>query len=137
MDFSLLPTLNAFLNGTSALLVLSGYRQIKHSNKAAHKKFMLSAIAVSAIFFASYLTYHWEVGSVKFQGSGVIRWLYFSVLITHTILAVIIVPMVLRTVYLALKGKFSNHRKIARWTFPVWVYVSFSGIVVYLMLYHL
>lgn len=137
MDYSLLPTLNAILNATSGILVLLGYRNIKRSNKAVHKRFMLSAIGVSAIFFASYLFYHWQVGSVKFQGSGLIRTFYFTLLISHTILAVIIVPMVLRTAYLALKGNFAKHRKIAKWTFPIWIYVSTTGVMVYFMLYQL
>ena len=137
MDYSLLPTLNAILNASSGILVLLGYRNIRRSNVSVHKRFMLSAMGVSAVFFASYLFYHWEVGSVKFQGSGIIRTFYFTLLISHTILAVAIVPMVLRTAYLALKGNFVKHRKIARWTFPIWVYVSITGVIVYLMLYQL
>ena len=137
MDYSLLPTINAILNATSGALVLLGYRNIRRGKDAIHKKFMLTAIGVSAIFLASYLTYHWEVGSIKFQGEGIIRIIYFSILISHTILAVVIVPMVLRTVYLALKGQFSKHRKIAKLTFPIWVYVSATGVIVYLMLYQL
>ena len=137
MDYSLLPTLNAILNATSGILVLFGYRNIKRSNESVHKRFMLSAMGVSALFFASYLFYHWNVGSVKFQGSGLIRMFYFTLLISHTILAVTIVPMVLRTAYLALKGNFAEHRKIAKWTFPIWIYVSITGVIVYLMLYQL
>ena len=137
MDYSLLPTLNAILNASSGILVLFGYRNIKRSNESVHKRLMLSAMGVSALFFASYLFYHWEVGSVKFQGSGIIRTFYFTLLISHTVLAVTIVPMVLRTAYLALKGKFSEHKKIAKWTFPIWVYVSVTGVMVYLMLYQL
>ncbi|MCH7619923.1 MAG: DUF420 domain-containing protein [Candidatus Marinimicrobia bacterium] len=137
MDYSLLPTINAILNATSGALVLLGYRNIRRGKDAIHKKFMLTAIGVSAIFLASYLTYHWEVGSIKFQGEGIIRIIYFSILISHTILAVVIVPMVLRTVYLALKGQFSKHQKIAKITFPIWVYVSATGVIVYLMLYQL
>ena len=137
MDYSLLPTINAILNATSGALVLLGYRNIRRGKDAIHKKFMLTAIGVSALFLASYLTYHWEVGSIKFQGEGIIRIIYFSILISHTILAVVIVPMVLRTVYLALKGQFSKHRKIAKITFPIWVYVSATGVIVYLMLYQL
>ena len=137
MDYTLLPTLNAILNASSGILVLLGYRNIKRSNESVHKRFMLSAMGVSAIFFASYLFYHWEVGSVKFQGSGMIRTFYFTLLISHTILAVAIVPMVLRTAFLALTGNFAKHRKIAKWTFPIWVYVSITGVIVYLMLYQL
>ena len=137
MDYSLLPTINAILNATSGALVLLGYRNIRRGKDAIHKKFMLTAIGVSALFLASYLVYHWEVGSIKFQGEGIIRIVYFSILISHTILAVVIVPMVLRTVYLALKGQFSKHRKIAKITFPIWVYVSATGVIVYLMLYQL
>ena len=137
MDYSLLPTINAILNATSGALVLLGYRNIRRGKDAIHKKFMLTAIGVSALFLASYLIYHWEVGSIKFQGEGIIRIIYFSILISHTILAVVIVPMVLRTVYLALKGQFSKHRKIAKLTFPIWVYVSATGVIVYFMLYQL
>ena len=137
MDYSLLPTFNAILNASSGILVLLGYRNIKRSNESVHKRFMLSAMGVSAIFFASYLIYHWEVGSVKFQGSGLIRTFYFTLLISHTILAVTIVPMVLRTAYLALKGNFAKHRKIAKFTFPIWIYVSITGVIIYLMLYQL
>ena len=137
MDYSLLPTINAILNATSGALVLLGYRNIRRGKDAIHKKFMLTAIGVSALFLASYLVYHWEVGSIKFQGEGIIRIIYFSILISHTILAVIIVPMVLRTVYLALKGQYVKHRKIAKVTFPIWVYVSATGVIVYLMLYQL
>ena len=137
MDYSLLPTINAILNATSGTLVLLGYRNIRRGKDAIHKKFMLTAIGVSAIFLASYLIYHWEVGSIKFQREGIIRIIYFSILISHTILAVVIVPMVLRTVYLALKGQFSKHRKIAKITFPIWVYVSATGVIVYFMLYQL
>ena len=137
MDYSLLPTINAILNATSGVLVLLGYRNIRRGKEAIHKKFMLTAIGVSALFLASYLVYHWEVGSVKFQGEGIIRIIYFSILISHTILAVVIVPMVLRTVYLALKGRYAKHRKIAKVTFPIWVYVSATGVIVYLMLYQL
>jgi len=135
MDYTILPTLNAILNATSGLLVILGYRNIKRSNEETHKRFMLSAFAVSAIFFASYIIYHWNVGSVKFQGAGMIRYVYFTILISHTLMAVAIIPLVLRTIYLALKGKFSKHRKIAKITFPSWVFVSVSGVVVYFMLY--
>ena len=135
MDYSLLPTINAILNATSGVLVLLGYRNIRRGKDAIHKKFMLTAIGVSALFLASYLAYHWEVGSIKFQGEGIIRIIYFSILISHTILAVIIVPMVLRTAFLALKGQYAKHRKIAKLTFPIWVYVSATGVIVYLMLY--
>ncbi len=137
MDYSLLPTINAILNATSGALVLLGYRNIRRGKDAIHKKFMLTAIGVSALFLASYLIYHWEVGSVKYQGEGIIRIIYFSILISHTILAVVIVPMVLRTLYLALIGQFTKHRKIAKLTFPIWVYVSTTGVIVYLMLYQL
>ena len=137
MDYSLLPTINAILNATSGALVLLGYRNIRRGKDAIHKKFMLTAIGVSALFLASYLAYHWEVGSIKFQGEGIIRIIYFSILISHTILAVIIVPMVLRTAFLALKGQYAKHRKIAKLTFPIWLYVSATGVIVYLMLYQL
>ena len=96
---------------------------------------MLTAVATSAIFLVSYLVYHAQVGSVRFTGQGPVRAIYFGILITHTVLAAAIVPLVLRTLYLALKRRFDAHRRIARWTFPIWMYVSVTGVVIYVMLY--
>ncbi len=132
-----LPALNAILNGTAAVLVGTGFYFIKQKNIRAHKTCMIAALAVSALFLASYLFYHYNVGSVRFTGQGWIRSVYLGILLTHTILAAVVPPLVLRTAFLALKGRFSNHVRIARWAFPVWMYVSITGVVVYLMLYHL
>lgn len=98
---------------------------------------MIAAFITSSLFLLSYLIYHYNVGSVKFQGQGIVRLIYFAILLTHTILAVTIVPMIFVTFARALKGRFDRHRAIARWTFPIWLYVSVTGVVVYLMLYHL
>ena len=104
---------------------------------AAHKACMVAAVAVSSLFLTSYLVYHYQVGSVSFERAGFIRAIYFSILSTHTVLAVVVVPLVLRAVYLALRGQLEKHRRIVRWTYPIWIYVSVTGVVVYLMLYQL
>ncbi len=132
-----LSTFNAVLNFTSFILLVLGYRQIKKGNRQNHKRFMLSAATCSILFLASYLTYHYFVGSVKFQGEGWSRPFYFSILISHTILAVVLVPMAVLTLYRGLKGKYDLHKKISRKTFFVWTYVSVTGVLVYLMLYHI
>lgn len=137
MDVRDLPTLNALLNTTSAVLLVSGYRLIRQGRRDAHKKAMTAALAVSALFLASYLVYHAQVGSVKFQKTGWIRPVYFSILISHTILAAAVAPMALVTVWRAWKGRFDKHRRLARITLPLWLYVSVTGVIVYLMLYHL
>ncbi len=131
-----LSTVNAALNATSAVLVGSGFYFIKQKNIRAHKACMISALGVSALFLTSYLVYHYNVGSVRFTKQGWIRDIYFPLLISHTVLAASVLPMVLRTAYLAFKGRFQNHVSIAKWTFPVWMYVSITGVVVYVMLYH-
>ncbi len=137
MDVRDLPTLNALLNTTSAVLLVSGYRLIRQGRRDAHKKAMTAALAVSALFLASYLVYHAQVGSVKFQKTGWIRPVYFSILLSHTILAACVAPMALVTVWRAWKGRFDKHRRLARITLPLWLYVSVTGVIVYLMLYHL
>ncbi len=137
MSISDLPTLNAILNSTSAILLTTGYAFIKQRNRNAHRLCMVSAFITSSLFLASYLIYHFNVGSVKFQGQGAVRTVYFAILLTHTVLAVVIVPLIFVTFARAIKGNFSQHRKIARWTLPLWLYVSVTGVVVYLMLYHL
>ncbi len=137
MKFEYLSTVNAVLNLISFFLLLNGYRHIKAGRREEHKKFMLAALGTSGLFLISYLIYHAKVGSVSFVGEGWIRPVYFTLLISHIILAAAIVPMVLITVARGLKGNFELHKKIARKTFPVWVYVSISGVLVYLMLYHL
>ncbi|PYS54021.1 MAG: DUF420 domain-containing protein [Acidobacteria bacterium] len=136
MSITGLPTVNAALNLTAAILIGTGIYFIKQKNIRAHKVCMVAALAVSALFLTSYLTYHYNVGSVPFTKQGWIRGVYFPLLISHTALAAVVLPMVLRTAFLALKGRFSNHVRIARWTFPTWMYVSITGVVVYLMLYH-
>lgn len=137
MSISDLPALNATLNATSAVLLLLGYRAVRRQEIERHRRLMVSAACVSAVFLVSYLVYHAHVGSVKFTGTGPVRTLYFSILLTHTVLAAVIVPMVLRTLYLGLKRRDETHRRLARWTFPLWLYVSVTGVVIYAMLYHL
>lgn len=130
-----LPTLNASLNAASALLLAAAYHAIRRREIERHRRLMLTAVGTSAVFLVSYIVYHAQVGSVRFQGQGTVRTVYFTILITHTILAVVIVPMILRTLYLAWKKRFPEHRRLARWTFPLWMYVSVTGVVIYLMLY--
>ena len=137
MTISQLPTLNAILNATSAVLLTVGFLCIKAKHIAAHAGCMVGAFGVSTLFLISYLTYHAHVGTIRFQGTGWVRPAYFTILATHTILAIVIVPMVLRTLYLAARKRFSSHVAIARWTLPLWLYVSVTGVVVYWMLYHL
>jgi len=132
-----LPAVNAALNATSAVLLLIAYRRIRRLEIESHRRWMLAAAAVSAVFLISYLTYHAQVGSVRFTGQGPVRAVYFTILISHTLLAIANVPLVLRTLYLGLKRRDDRHRRIARWTFPIWLYVSVTGVVVYVMLYHL
>ena len=137
MSISDLPTLNAILNSISAILLITGYALIRQKKRHAHRWAMVSAFVTSTLFLISYLIYHYHAGSVKFQGQGAVRTVYFAILLTHTVLAVVIVPLIFVTFARALKGSFSQHRKIARWTLPLWLYVSVTGVVVYLMLYHL
>ncbi|MEP6707281.1 MAG: DUF420 domain-containing protein [Pyrinomonadaceae bacterium] len=133
---SVLPHLNASLNATSALFLLAGYYSIKRLRVRAHRNCQISALVASTIFLISYLIYHYHHGATHFNGQGIVRPIYFTILITHTILAVLIVPLIIVTVYRAARGDFFGHRKVARWTFPLWLYVSVTGVVVYLMLYH-
>ena len=137
MNDSILPHLNAALNGTSFLLLLAGFYQIRRGRVSAHRALMAAALAVSGLFLVSYVAYHAQYGSVKFQGQGAARPVYFFILITHVILAAAIVPLVFVTARRALGADFARHRRIARWTYPLWLYVSVTGVVVYLMLYHL
>ena len=133
---SYLPHLNAFLNGASAVLLVAGYRFIRQKKWRTHRGFMLSATLVSGVFLISYVVYHAQRGSVHFQKQGWVRPVYFSILISHTILAAAVVPLVVVTLGNALAGKVQRHRRIARWTFPVWLYVSVTGVIIYFMLYH-
>jgi uncharacterized membrane protein YozB (DUF420 family) len=137
MDVHSLPTLNAFLNATCAVLLVIGYRLIRAGQRDAHRKVMLAAFGVSIAFLASYLIYHAQVGSVAFQGQGIIRPIYFTILLTHTILAAAVPVLAIITLRRAWAAKFPAHRKIARWTLPIWLYVSVTGVVVYLMLYQM
>lgn len=130
-----LPTLNATLNGLSAVLLLSGYWFIKHGNRVAHQRSMIGALFVSALFLTSYVIYHLNAGSRPFTGQGAIRWLYFAILITHVVLAATIVPLALVTASHGLRARFDRHVRIARWTFPIWLYVSVTGVIIYVMLY--
>ena len=131
-----LPHLNAFLNGTSAVLLFTGYSFIRARNVIAHRACQIAALIVSSLFLVSYLVYHYHHGSTRFLGVGFVRPLYFTILTTHTILAVVIVPLIFVTFYRALRGDFIRHRRIARVTLPLWLYVSVTGVIVYLMLYH-
>jgi uncharacterized membrane protein YozB (DUF420 family) len=134
---SYLPHLNACLNGTSAILLFSGWRFIKAHNVAAHRACQVSALIVSTLFLASYLTYHYSHGTTRFQGTGLARPIYFTILTTHTILAIVIVPLVALTFFRAFRADFVRHRRIARITLPLWLYVSITGVIVYLMLYQI
>ena len=137
MTFGDLPTLNAGLNAASFALLLVGFWLIRRGRREAHRKAMLLALATSAAFLVSYLVYHAQVGSVRFAGQGPVRTLYFTVLISHTVLAAAIVPLVLLTAARALRGRFEAHRAMARVTLPLWLWVSASGVAVYWMLYRL
>lgn len=130
-----LPTLNASLNATSAVLLTAGYTFVRLGHRDKHKACMLAALVVSALFLTSYVVYHAQVGSVPFQGVGAIRTVYFAILISHVILAIAIVPLVIITASRGLSARYDKHRAIARWTLPLWLYVSVTGVIVYLMLY--
>jgi uncharacterized membrane protein YozB (DUF420 family) len=132
-----LPALNATLNATSALLLLAGYLLIRKRRLLAHRRVMLAALACSTLFLTSYLVYHAQVGSVRFRGAGALRVIYLSILLSHTVLAAVIVPLVVVTFVRALRGRFDPHRRIARVTLPLWAYVSVTGVIVYWMLYRL
>jgi putative membrane protein len=131
------PALNAFLNGSSAVLIGSGYYLIKNGRREAHKRMMLAAFVTSTLFLISYLYYHivLRAGVTHFRGEGLSRPIYFTILISHTFLAAVVVPFILVTLYRALKGNFGRHRAIARYTLPIWMYVSVTGVVIYVMLY--
>jgi uncharacterized membrane protein YozB (DUF420 family) len=136
-QYAIFPVINACLNGTSAVLLFAGHSMIKRGNMAAHRTLMMIAVGTSSLFLISYLYYHAHVGSVPFQGRGWSRPVYFTILISHTILAAAIVPMVLITLGRALRQRFNRHRAIARWTYPLWLYVSITGVVIYFMLYQI
>ena len=130
-----LPALNATLNGTAAVLLVTALVLIKRGHREAHKRVMLAAFAVSAVFLISYLIYHAQVGSVRYTHTGILRTVYFTILVTHTTLAASVPVLAILTLRRGLKGSFVRHKAIARWTLPIWLYVSVTGVVVYLMLY--
>jgi uncharacterized membrane protein YozB (DUF420 family) len=137
LDVASLPALNAILNGTSAVCLSLGFIAIKRGNRSAHKACMIAALVASALFLTSYVIYHAQTGSRPFPGQGPIRLVYFAILISHVVLAAVILPLAIVTTARGLAGRFDRHRRIARWTFPLWMYVSLTGIVVYVMLYQL
>jgi putative membrane protein len=137
MQVSDLPALNATLNGLAAIFLTVGYVQIRRGRQDLHKRCMLAALVTSALFLVSYVIYHLNVGSRPFPGQGVIRVTYFSILITHVVLAAATLPLALVTAARGLKGQYSRHVRIARWTLPIWLYVSVTGVVIYLMLYQM
>ncbi len=137
MSISDLPALNATLNGTAGVLLVAGYVMIRRGRVQLHRAAMLAAFATSALFLVSYLIYHANIGSRPFPGRGAIRWVYFSILITHAVLAAAVLPLALITLSRGLKARFALHVRIARWTLPIWLYVSVTGVIVYLMLYQM
>ena len=136
-QYAMFPAINATLNGASAVLLVTGRWLIAQKKIAAHRACMITALVTSSLFLACYLYYHYHVGSVHFPGTGIWRTVYFTILISHTLLAITVVPLVLITLTRALKNRFPQHRAIARWTFPIWLYVSVTGVIVYLMLYQI
>lgn len=130
-----LPAVNATLNATAAALLICGYILIRRRRKQAHKRVMLAAFVTSSVFLVCYLIYHWQVGSVRFPHPGAVRTVYLSILATHTLLAAAVPPLAIVTLSRGLSARFDKHRAIARWALPVWLYVSVTGVVVYLMLY--
>ena len=132
-----LPHLNAVLNSASAILLVTGYVFIRRQQVKAHRTCQVSAVITSALFLVSYLTYHYYHGTTRFAGQGPARAVYFTILLSHTILAIVVVPLVLITLYRAVRNDFERHRRIARWTLPIWIYVSVTGVLVYLMLYQI
>lgn len=137
MSVTDLPAVNACLNALSAVLLVMGYRFIRRGNVSAHRRCMLSAFGTSTLFLISYITYHVYAGRTVFQDPAWFRPIYLAILVTHTLLAIAIVPMVLVTLSLALYGHFATHKRIARWTWPIWMYVSVTGVIIYLLLYQI
>jgi putative membrane protein len=133
----LLATVNASLNAIAAVFLGAGFYFIRRRQIAAHRVCMIIAFGVSVVFLICYLTYHYQVGDVRFQGHGPIRPVYFTILISHIILAVTTVPLAIMTLSRALHSRFDAHRRIARWTWPIWMYVSVTGVIVYVMVYHI
>ena len=137
MELTDLPALNAILNATAAVFLSVGYMQIRRGRIEMHKRCMLAALATSALFLTSYLVYHANTGSRPFPGSGAVRIVYFTILITHVVLAAVILPLALVTAARGLRAQYDRHVRIARWTLPIWIYVSVTGVVIYLMLYRM
>lgn len=137
MRISDLPAVNATLNGITATLLTAGYVCIRTGRRRLHKTFMIAAFSVSVLFLASYLWYHAHAGMTRFAGRGWLRALYFAILSSHTVLAAAIVPLALVTLYRGLNSQHPKHERIARWTLPIWLYVSVTGVVVYVLLYRL
>ena len=137
MTATSLPTVNAILNAVSAVLLMFGYIKIRQGNRLIHKKIMISAVISSALFLISYLIYHYQVGSVPYPYHDWTRPVYFIILIPHVILAGVMVPFILAALYFAFRSRFDKHRRLVRWVWPVWMFVSLSGIAIYLMLYRL
>jgi uncharacterized membrane protein YozB (DUF420 family) len=133
---SLLANLNALLNAAASCALVGGYVQIRRGKRESHRAYMLVAFGVSAVFLVTYLLHHAQVGSVPFRGEGLIRTIYFAILVPHIVLAAVVLPLALLTLYRGLSSRFVLHKKIARWTLPLWLFVSVSGVVVYLMLYY-
>ncbi len=136
-QYAIFPVIDATTNGISTVLLLVGHNFIKSGRVAAHRAFMTAALISSSIFLTSYLYFHYHVGSVHFQGRGWSRPVYFTILISHVILAAVIVPLIIITLVRALRERFDKHAAIARWTYPLWLYVSVTGVIVYFMLYHI
>jgi uncharacterized membrane protein YozB (DUF420 family) len=134
---SALPSVDAILNATAAVLLIWGYALIRRKQVSTHRKVMLAAFGVSTAFLVCYLVYHYQVGTVRYQHTGALRTIYLSILATHTLLAAAVPPLAIVTLNRALASRFDKHRRIARWTLPIWLYVSITGVVVYLMLYRL
>ncbi len=136
MSIPLLPTINATLNGIAAVLLFLGWRAIKSGNRDRHKALMLAALVASAAFLTCYMYYHFTAaGITRYQGHGAMRILYFAILLSHTPLATLMTPFILAAVYFALKGRFEAHTRITRWLWPVWMYVSVTGVLIYVILY--
>jgi len=133
-DLSFMPAVNAALNATSATLLLLGFAAIRTGRREVHKRLMVSAFAASAVFLVGYVLYHYAHGDTQYQGVGTIRIAYFTILITHVLLSIVMLPMILTTFYLATRERFAAHKRLARWTLPIWLYVSITGVVIYLML---
>jgi len=133
-DLSFMPAVNAAFNATSATLLVLGLAAIRRGRREVHKRLMVSAFAALVLFLCGYVLYHYAHGDTKYEGVGAIRTIYFSVLATHVVLSIVMVPMILATLYLAVRGRFATHKRLARWTFPIWLYVSVTGVVIYFML---